>query len=182
MDRGPKISRMLMIPRPRISMKYRLRAGASPGEPAGPVPPDPDDVVGDELVAAGDELERALALADAAVADDQDAEAEDPEQAAGQGRPPGPGTGGAPAGLSRGLFFFIADDLDHVPGALPRQHPVGERLRPADELGDGGEDAEARARDRPGRKRPGRRDGTACRRGLRSPRPGGRCPGRAGDP
>src|SRR5512135_362923 len=29
-DRGPKMARMLMMPRPRISMKLRLRAGAVP--------------------------------------------------------------------------------------------------------------------------------------------------------
>ena len=43
-------------------------------------PPDLDDVVGDQPMAADDQVERALALADAALAGDQHAEAEHVEQ------------------------------------------------------------------------------------------------------
>ena len=39
--------------------------------------PDLDGVVGDQAMAADDQIERALALADAALPDDQHAEAED---------------------------------------------------------------------------------------------------------
>ena len=100
-DLGPKISWMLMIPSPRISMKFRLRGGAAPTSLSGAVPPHPDDVVRNELVAAGDELQRALALADAAVPDDQRPDPKDPEQAAGQGGLPVAGLRpGATPGLS----------------------------------------------------------------------------------
>ena len=53
--------------------------------------PDLDGVVGDQTMAADDQVERALALADAALADDQDAEAEDVHQHGVHHRPLGQG-------------------------------------------------------------------------------------------
>ena len=54
--------------------------GAGPDQDRLAAAPDLDGVVGDQPVAAADEVERALALADAALADDQDAQAEDVHQ------------------------------------------------------------------------------------------------------
>ena len=56
----------------------QLRAGADQDRLG--AAPDFDRVVGDQPVAADDQVERALALADAALADDQHAEAEDVHQ------------------------------------------------------------------------------------------------------
>jgi hypothetical protein len=56
----------------------QLRAGADDGGLA--APPDLHGVIGNEAVSADDEIEGALALADAALTDDQDAESENVHQ------------------------------------------------------------------------------------------------------
>ena len=77
---------MLMMPMPRSSMWYRIISAARPtSEPFG-ILADLDDVVGDEPVAALDEVERALALADPRVADEEDAHAVDVHEDAVHGR------------------------------------------------------------------------------------------------
>ena len=61
-------------------MWWRVSSGQVPIRIVSGAAPDFDGVVGDQPVAADDQVERALALADAALAGDQDAEAEDVHQ------------------------------------------------------------------------------------------------------
>ena len=70
-------------------------------DPAAGSRADLHHVVGDEAVAAGDQLEGALALPDAAVADDQDAQAEHPQQPAGDDGRRGGGPGKRRSGVIR---------------------------------------------------------------------------------
>ena len=61
-------------------MWWRVSSGQVPIRMVSGAPPDFDGVVGHQPVAADDQVERAFALADAALAGDQHAEAEDVHQ------------------------------------------------------------------------------------------------------
>ena len=80
MAETPNRSRMLRMPRPRISMCSRRRSGALPTSCPRTAAAHFHQVVGDEPVAAHDQVERALALADARLALDEHAETVEVEQ------------------------------------------------------------------------------------------------------
>ena len=76
----PKRSLMFRMPSPRTSMWWRSKSAGCAEDHAGRALVALHDVVGDEAVAAHDQLERALALADAALAEQEQADAEDVDE------------------------------------------------------------------------------------------------------
>ena len=74
------MSRRLINPIPRSSMWCLREFRRRPDDHVVATPPHLDGVVGHEPVAADDEVERTLALPDAALTGDEDAEAEDVQQ------------------------------------------------------------------------------------------------------
>ena len=76
----PNSSLTLMTPRPAQLHVMARQLGTGADQDRLGAPPHLDGVVGHQPVAADDEIERALALADAALAGDEHAEAEDVQQ------------------------------------------------------------------------------------------------------
>ena len=73
----PKMRRALMMPMPRSSMKWRILSGAEPTRVLAGHPADFHRVVGDQAVAALDQLNGRFAFAHAAVSQQEDALAVD---------------------------------------------------------------------------------------------------------
>jgi hypothetical protein len=90
---------------PRTSSRFISRSGQRPFERGLRDAVEVDRVVGDEAVAARDQLEAELALAEARLAGEQDAEAEDVHEDAVARRP-----------LGEVLAEVAAHDVDHVAG------------------------------------------------------------------
>ena len=125
-DATPNRSWTLMRPSPRISMWWRVSSGQVPmTNDCGPAA-QLDRVVGHQAMAADDEVERALALADAALADDEHAEAEDVHQDAVDRcrAPPGTCRGAPTAGTSRRAWRPASAAAARRRGRLPRALPA----------------------------------------------------------